>query len=249
MIKRVVCFAMLAVAAVSSSLAVSAIDFQGMGLHDNSTFIQGNGIYPDGSYNYAVKAGQMNFLYDYNTSDSGSSLDQLFLGYCITPNRALLDPQTLTNTSPFVYNLASADPFGNAALGSAWDGISRLVQHGWSLQDDSVNAAVAFQFALWSLASDAGTFAASEYNLASNVAGSVGLYYQNYLAIAGNTSLSGQMAVFVPTTFPGSGQIIVSNIGDGTGSFEPVPEPFTMMLGIAAAGTYVRRRAKAKKLS
>lgn len=260
MLKRVFTFAAVLVGLVGSVHA-NNLYFKNMvaGRYDGSLNIQGTGIFPGGAFNSNVQGGAMNHWYDSNGNGIQNALETDFTGFCITPNRTLSNPQNQASESPYVYDMAdgsrntAADLHGGGAvLDTPWDQVSRLIEHGWaSLSSGGAveiqRRNIAFQLALWSIVSTG--FINAEHLDGSNAAGTVDDYFSDYITMALNTNLVGKMVVFTPNTFPNSGQVIVTHAGGDGGFSDPVPEPFTMSLGIAAAALFVRRRAKAQKLA
>ncbi|MBC8066472.1 MAG: hypothetical protein H7Y17_16700, partial [Chlorobia bacterium] len=221
MLKRVFTFAAVLVGLIGSVHA-NNLNFKNMvvGRHDGSTNIQGTGIFPGlPAYNSNVSAGAMLHWYDSNGNLSQDTLETDFTGFCITPNRALNNPQNQATESPYVYDMAdgsrqtAADYHGGGnVLDTAWDQVSRVVEHGWaslSAGGDILQKNIAFQLALWSIVSQPGTFINSEHINGGNAANSVDFYYNSFMAMSLNTNLSGKMVVFTPNTFPNSGQVIV----------------------------------------
>jgi hypothetical protein len=76
--------------------------------------------------------------------------------------------------------------------------------------------------------------------------------YREYWNAATNLNATGSMYMYVPDpngAIPNNQQILVGEYDGGFGNSNVVPEPFTLAFGLAAAGAYVRRRARAKRLT
>ncbi len=114
------------------------------------------------------------------------------------------------------------------------------------------NLAAAFQLAQWEILFDGGSMdlTSGNFQLDSGVGNARYAATQNLLAQAGTFGLRANLILLSDAL--NSGQPLVQDQITGYISSNPpntVPEPFTMGLGAAAAGLFVRRRLKAKAIA
>lgn len=199
-----------------------------------------------GNGNYlaaTVKVGAIRTKYGTGSTRTNAVFGTEFFTFCITPFEELGRPNdTWMIDSPTLYN-------GTSSVSTDYDRIARLVSFGWnSLVETNAVYGAAFQLALWSIVQDATTSQLGQFYsnlLLSN--SSVNTQYLAFLDIAnGNSAFgtqAGKMMLYRPNPL-GDSQILISKVMDGGGGSSPVPEPFTIGLGLAAAGAYVRRRVQ-----
>ncbi|MBC8066471.1 MAG: PEP-CTERM sorting domain-containing protein [Chlorobia bacterium] len=270
--KRFASVGIVAFCMVGSTLANGWLDYVGTGNGNNAKM---NGTYnslPYGGSGTSVFSGQINVKYSNN--QTGGPWSSTISTFCISPDRALLgtpaqDPWDIL--TPVQYNAGVGD---NSVLGR----VARLVGYGARVsvnntsQDmfylngsggaDDQRASI-FQAVLWALVSTG-----NDLNI--DIAGSNGIsgsllshagwlagsgthfdIYQEYWDAALDLSKTGSMYLYYPNP-NGIGsnnqQILVGEAFGGGAGFTPVPEPFTMALGLAAVGAFVRRRIRADKV-
>ncbi len=139
-----------------------------------------------------------------------------------------------TSGSSYGVNVLGIGSVANSTM------VKNLFENFLSDVTNSVNGA-AFQIALWDAVADggdglnSGRFKAS--NLSSEVAAKVGVYAGGYNTQGGTPLL---FSVYDPTSHGYNG-----NKNQGLISAEAVPEPATMALLAAVAGSFIRRKRKA----
>lgn len=197
--------------------------------------IVGTGDYIWGS----AYAGAIKVKYDVGPTKASVTFPNAeFLTFCVSPFEELGKPDNPWKIdSPYVYN-------GTTNTSTDYDRLARLVEFGWDTGVANTVNAAAFQLAIWSIVQDAGGQSFFSTMLSDSA---VQAEYVKFLDIANGVSIhgtaGGKMVVFQPNPLTAS-QILITKVGDNGGGYTPVPEPFTMGLGLAAAGVFVRRRMK-----
>lgn len=243
MLKRVVCFVSLAVLA-TTSFAAEYLQYNsgwnGGGISGQS--VSGYDTLSGASYSYggSVYVGQIGVQYK-NTATT-NTYGSTFQTYCITPSVILGN-----GGNPWAINSPVLINGGNSL--SIFDRIARLSSNasiavGTDVYSAALNDQIsgAFQLALWSIVNSTNTPAFASGHLT----GTVLSWYNTFIGISNNTSQTGSFVAFYPNPLSGS-QILITGTGNNGGGFSPVPEPFTMGLGLAAAGAFIRRRIKSKQ--
>lgn len=202
--------------------------------------IQGLG---DGKYSWGgVYAGAIKVKYgtgpDKNNVTYGGAE---FLTFCISPFEELGKPDNPWKiNTPSIYH-------GTSNTYTDYDRLARLVHFGWDTAVANVVNSAAFQLAIWSIVQDASPYAGYHFQSSMLSDSAVNTEYLKFLDIANGVSsygnAAGKMVVFQPNPITAS-QMLITKVGDNGGGFTPVPEPFTMGLGLAAAGVFIRRRMK-----
>lgn len=199
-----------------------------------------------GTGNYfwgGVRTGAIRVKQGTGATASTVSYGDEFLTFCISPFEELGSPNNPWRIdTPTLYT-------GTSATNTDFDRIARLVSFGWtSAVETNAVFGAAFQLALWSIIQD--TAPNSLYNYSANLLTSnaaVNTEYNNFLNIANGTSsfgtAAGSMMMYRPTNLTDS-QILIAKVVGGGNSSTPVPEPFTIGIGLAAAGAFVQRRLK-----
>lgn len=230
----------LAVAAVGASAVIASpvyLDFVGPASYAGTanitftnTLLNPNqvttGNYHAGAMNLRVGPNQSNLL---NT-----------LGYCVDFTRTAGDGGAiLTNTN-------SLSPRGNQIaflINSFAQGFHAAA---------NVSGSTALQLAIWELLYDNDPFSLSTGNFKVNSVGGganmtqVNTHFTTFMSALSNSSNQSAINGAVATYINGTGSNIQSFVIPST-SLQPVPEPFTMALGGAAAAAFIRKRRQAKK--
>lgn len=239
MLKRVICFAALASLAIAAQ-AAEYIKYNGTGKGLSGSASGWDGI-TNGGYNYgSVWNGQLKVQYKKDPGSFGLE----FRTFCITPDEIVGSPNNpYVIDTPVLIN-------GGFGMGM-FDRIARIVSHASTVGVNNIfgagatnEAAAAFQIALWRIVNNDGQAAFNAGLLGSNA--TVNGFYNSLMGLANDTTKTGSFVAFYPNPITGS-QILITGTGDNGGGFTPVPEPFTMGLGLAAAGVFIRRKIKAKK--
>jgi hypothetical protein len=118
---------------------------------------------------------------------------------------------------------------------------------GWTGWDS--NSAAAFQLAQWEILFDGGSMDLTSGNFQLDGGNANGRYAATQSMLADASTFGLRANLILLSDALNSGQPLVQDQITGYISSNPpntVPEPFTMGLGAAAAGLFVRRRLKAK---
>ncbi len=244
MFKRVVCLAALSVGLVATSLGADYLHYRGNGAGTGGN-ISGT-MAMGGPARNGVFAGQLKI--GYGTTQAGAiGASSSFAAFCISPDKTLPPP---TGGNP--WEISTPTSYTSGTGSSVYDKLSRLVSWGY---DNGIfnltssipgnNTAASFQVALWMVVSGAPTQSGwSGGQLGSAASGSADWLIANVANVA---TAGAKMAILTPLDT--GGQTIVTYLPSFPGNSTPVPEPFTMGIGLAAAGVFVRRRMTAKKSS
>lgn len=204
-----------AMAAIVVAPATQAITLQFLGLGDAS--IINIKATTDAAFKN-VWAGELNFKDTTNTFLGGSP----FIAYCLDPGETLLSPMPVTQTT-------ISGPVG--WLVNTF-GVNRTgITIGSNTYSASVDAA-GFQLAIW-------RFMDSGLLVGGSTPSSVVTVANHYYSLATSNSASAIKFDYVPTT--GSQDLVTDSFG---GTSIPVPEPFTMAVGVAGLATALARRRK-----
>lgn len=243
MMKRVICLALLATLAVSSQ-AAEYLYYSGPG-KGLSGSVSGWDSISNGGYSWGSSTwnGQLKVQYKNEPGSFGTE----FRTFCITPDEVLGSPDNPWKIdTPILIN---------GGLGtSVMDRIARLVSHGTTVtgvsdifgSGISHEASAAFQLALWRIVNNdsLATFNSGLLTTNTTVLG----IYNDLIGLSNDTTKAGSFVAFYPNPLSGS-QILITGTAPNGGGYTPVPEPFTMGLGLATAGAFIRRRVKAKKVA
>ncbi len=245
MMKRVICLAALSAMLLGNALAADYLHYKEPGRGTTGKLMS---ILANGHADRNVFAGQLKV--GWGATGAAAQAAPSFITFCISPDKDL--PPTNPNENP--WEIATMGSYTVTGGMSLLERIGRLVAWGSANNMFDVNlsntpanneAAASFQVALWMVATGGPQSGYQGGQIASGTGSATDLVAN----IANNVTygVGSSMAIYYPTNT--NGQILVGQLGDTTGTYTPVPEPFTMGLGLAAAGAFIRRRVKAKKVA